>query len=94
MERVMPDVSSAASRTIHGKVLVKVQVRVDANGVVSDASIRSAGSRYFGAKALEAARKWRFRPPQANSHAVGSEWTLEFIFRQNGTSVNPVQVRP
>jgi TonB family protein len=93
-ERVMPDVSSSASRTIHGKVVVKVRVTVDPNGVVSGASIRSAGSRYFGAKALEAARKWRFRPPQANSQAVASEWTLEFIFRQNGSSVNPVQVTP
>jgi TonB family protein len=93
-ERVMADVSSSASRTIHGKVVVKVRVTVDPNGVVSGASIRSAGSRYFGAKALEAARKWRFRPPQANSQAVASEWTLEFIFRQNGSSVNPVQVTP
>ena len=91
-ERVMPDVSAAAVRTIQGKVLVKVQVTVDAKGVVSGASIRSAGSRYFGAKALEAARKWKFRAPLANSQAVPSEWTLEFAFRQNGTSVNPVQV--
>ncbi len=93
-ERVMPDVSSAASRTIHGKVLVKVQMTVDASGVVSRASIRSAGSRYFGAKALEAARKWRFRPPQSKSQAVPSGWTLEFIFRPHGSSVNPVQVSP
>ena len=93
-ERVMPDVSSSASRTIHGKVLVKVHVTVDANGVVSGAAIQSAGSRYFGAKALEAARKWKFRPPQANSQAVASEWTLEFMFRPNGTTVNPVQAKP
>jgi TonB family protein len=92
-ERVMPDVSSGASRTIHGKVLVKVRVMVDANGVVSSASIQSAGSRYFGAKALEAARKWKFRPPQANSQAIPSEWRLEFIFRPSGPSVNSVQVK-
>jgi TonB family protein len=91
-ERVRPDVSAAAIRTIHGKVVVKVQVTVDANGVVSGASIRSSGSRYFGAKALEAARQWRFRPPQASSQAVPSEWALEFIFRQSGTTVNPVQL--
>lgn len=91
-ERVMPDVSTSAIRTIHGKVVVKVQVAVDANGVVSGASIRSSGSRYFGAKALDASRKWKFRPPQKNSQAVPSEWTLEFIFRQNGTTVNPAQV--
>jgi TonB family protein len=91
-DRVMPDVSASASRTIHGKVLVKVQVMVDASGAVSSASIRSSGSRYFGTKALEAARQWKFRPPQANSQPVPSEWTLEFIFRQNGTTVNPVQV--
>ena len=88
----MPDVSAGAIRTIHGKVLVKIKVAVDAKGVVSDASILSSGSRYFGAKGLEAARQWKFRPPQANSQAVPSEWNLEFIFRQNGTTVNPVQV--
>ncbi len=93
-ERMMPDVSSAASQTIHGKVMVKVQVTVDAQGVVSGASIESAGSRYFGAKALEAARKWRFRPPQRNSQAVASEWRLEFMFQPNETTVNPVQMTP
>jgi TonB family protein len=93
-ERVMPDVSSAATRSIHGKVLVKIRVAVDANGVVSGASIRSSGSRYFGAKALEAARQWKFRPPRANSQAVPSQWVLDFIFRPSGTSVNPVQLRP
>jgi TonB family protein len=93
-ERVMPQVSSSATRTIHGKVLVKIQVAVDANGVVTGASIRSSPSRYFGAKALEAARQWKFRPPQANSQALPSEWTLEFIFRPNGTSVNPVHGKP
>jgi TonB family protein len=92
-ERVMPDVSSSASRTIHGKVVVKIRVTVDASGVVSGASIESAASRYFGAKALEAARKWKFRPPEANSQAVPSEWTLEFMFRPNGIDVNPVRVR-
>ncbi len=93
-ERVMPEVSSAASATIHGKVVVKIRVMVDASGVVSGASIESAPSRYFGAKALEAARKWKFRPPEANSQAVPSEWTLEFMFRPNGIDVNPVRVRP
>jgi TonB family protein len=94
-ERVMPDVSASANRTIHGKVEVSVRVDVDAGGAVSNARFQSRGSsRYFGAKALDAARKWRFKPAQRDGKAVPSAWLLRFQFRPSGPEVNAAQVSP
>jgi TonB family protein len=94
-ERVMPDVSASANRTIHGKVEVSVRVDVDAGGAVSDARFQSRGSsRYFGARALDAARKWRFKPAQRDGKAVPSAWLLRFQFRRGGPEVNAAEVSP
>lgn len=94
-ERVMPDVSGEANRTIHGKVEVTVRVNVDANGAVANARIEShAHSRYFNGRAVDAARKWRFKPAQQDGRTVPSVWLLRFQFRRNGPEVNAVQVSP
>jgi len=91
-ERVMPDVLPAASRSIQGRVNVRIRVTVDAGGNVSDATIESAGpSRYFAKAALEAARKWKFKPAQLDGQAVSSAWILQFKFTQAGTEVTPVE---
>jgi TonB family protein len=92
-EQVMPDDRVHADRTIHGRVTVRVRLSVDREGNVSDASLDSAGpSRYFAKIAVEAARKWRFKPTQANGSPVPSTWLLRFEFRRGGTTVNPVEV--
>lgn len=94
-QRALPDVSASASRSIHGKVEVRVEVTVDANGNVSNAVFDSPGpSRYFAAQALKAAQNWKFKPPQVNGSPVGSVWKLRFQFRRNGTEVIPTEVRP
>jgi TonB family protein len=94
-ERAIPDVPGRASRTIRGKVDVRVRVSVDPNGVVSNATFdREGPSRYFGNIALETARKWRFKPPQVDGHPVASVWILRFDFRQTKTDVTPVEVTP
>jgi len=88
----MPDVPEKASRTIHGAVMVTIQVNVNANGSVDDASIASQGpSKYFANLALEAVRKWKFIPPQMNGQDVSSVWLLHFQFRQTGTTVTPTE---
>jgi TonB family protein len=88
----MPDVPEKASRTIHGAVMVTIQVNVNANGSVDDASIASQGpSKYFANLALEAVRKWKFIPPQMNEQDVSSVWLLHFQFRQTGTTVTPTE---
>ena len=95
VEQVMPEVSEKASRTIRGKVTVRVRVSVDREGAVSNASFDSAGpSRYFANLALQSARKWRFKPSQANDRPQPSVWTIRFDFRRGKTDATPVEVTP
>ena len=85
--QVLPDVPSKARNTITGKVKVTVKVAVDASGVVSHASLVSRGpSEYFANQALQAARKWTFKPPRVDGSAIPSEWSLSFEFKSNGTT--------
>jgi TonB family protein len=94
-ERVMPDVTASANRTIHGKVEETIRVNVDSEGRVANARIESRSrSRYFASKALDAARKWRFKPAQQDGKAVPSEWTLRFQFRRGGPEVKALEVLP
>lgn len=94
-EQVLPDVPRSASRTIRGKVEVRIRVMVDPNGNVQDANFDSPGvSKYFAKLALQAARKWKFKPAQVGDRAVPSVWLLRFQFRQTGTEVIPTEVSP
>ena len=87
-QRVVPDVPQKASATIHGKVDVSVRVTVDAGGAVSDAALDSPGaSKYFANLALDAARRWKFKPARADGQAVSSAWVLRFDFGPTGTEV-------
>ena len=95
VERIMPDVAASANRTIHGKVEEKIRVAVDSAGVVQDARNEShSHSRYFASKALDAARKWRFKPAQRDGKAVPSTWSLRFFFRRGGPEVSAAEVEP
>ena len=95
VERIMPDVAASANRTIHGKVEERIRLAVDSAGVVQDARNEShSHSRYFASKALDAARKWRFRPAQREGKAVPSTWTLRFFFRRGGPEVNAAEIEP
>lgn len=94
-KQAMPNVAASANRTIHGKVDVAVRVKVNPSGTVDNAVLESrAQSRYFTAKALEAARKWTFKPAQQDGHAVASVWTLRFRFTRGGAEVHAVPVSP
>jgi serine/threonine protein kinase len=94
-DRVMPDVSAQADKTIHGKVSVKVRLWIDRNGAVYRSALDFDGkSRYFANLALEAAKKWHFKPAQIKGQPVPSIWVLRFDFRRGKTDVTPVQVTP
>jgi TonB family protein len=94
-QRVMPDVLASANRTIQGKVEVRIRLDVNPNGQVSEARFDARGpSRYFAAKALEAAQKWSFKPAQVDGRPVSSVWALHFEFRRSGTEVKAEQVSP
>jgi serine/threonine-protein kinase Stk1 len=91
VHQVLPDVPMAARNTINGKVHVAIRVTVDPSGAVSDATIDSAGSRYFANLALEAARQWRFQPSESNEQARSRVWLLRFEFTRTGTTAGLMQ---
>jgi len=93
-KQVVPEVSLAARNTIHGRVKVSVQVSVDPSGNVSRAQFSSPGpSKYFAKQALEAARNWKFSPPQVHGQATESEWLLRFEFRRAETRVVSSEIK-
>jgi TonB family protein len=95
LQRVTPDVSPGALKTIQGRLKVSVQVSVDASGNVTQAKFVSAGpSTYFANRALAAARRWKFNPPQVDGQAAASEWVLRFQFRKTSTEVFPAEKNP
>jgi len=95
LQQVPPDVSRSALRTVHGKLKVRIKVTVDSSGNVTLAKFDSRGpSRYFAERALRAAQKWTFKPPQIEGKGVPSEWMLKFEFERSGTSVHPAQTFP
>ena len=94
-ERVLPEVPRNASQTIHGKVKVTIRVSIDPSGNVSNATFDSPGpSKYFANLAIEAARRWKFKPALVDSQAVASVWMLRFQFGQTTAEVTPVEVSP
>ena len=93
VQRVMPQVSPGARRTIQGKIKVRVKVDVDAAGNVANATFESAApSKYFSRIAMEAAREWKFSPAQAGESGPRG-WTLQFAFSRARTEVSAVRVK-
>jgi len=94
-ERVLPDVPRNASRTIQGRVKVRIRVTVDPSGEVSSAKVDSLGpSKYFANLAVQAARQWKFKPAQVDGQAVSSVWVLRFQFGQATIEVTPTEASP
>jgi len=95
VRRIVPDVPQKARDTLQGTLRVRVSVRVDTSGSVTDAKLDSRGpSRYFGGLAMQAARHWKFDPPKSNGQAVPSEWALRFEFRRTVTKVFAERAAP
>jgi TonB family protein len=90
VNQILPDIVPSAMKTINGTLRVTVQLAVDANGLVTSATLQSpSSSKYFAAKSLEAARHWKFKPAQS----PGS-WTLEFQYTRSGIHVVAEPVAP
>jgi len=93
--QVLPDVLESARNTIRGTVKVTVNVDVDRSGNVEDAQLESQGpSKYFARAALQAAPRWKFKPPNVGGGGVLSSWNLRFEFTRDGTRVIPTQELP
>jgi len=95
LHQVLPDISRQAQKTIHGRVKIVAEVRVDSSGNVTDAKLTSPGpSHYFAGKVLAAARQWRFTPPQVDGQPSASAWALRFELGRGSTQVIPKQTKP
>lgn len=93
LRAVEPNVSRGALRTIHGTIKVRVKVRVDSKGAVTDAGFVTRGSsQYFAREALAAAREWKFAT--ASDQSGSRQWILLFEFRKSGAKVVPSQAAP
>jgi TonB family protein len=94
-QQVLPDVSQGARNTIHGKIRVIVRISVDPTGRVGGAAFQVRGpSNYFARKAMEAARGWKFTPPEVDGKPLASEWSLRFLIGRAATEVYPSQIAP
>ncbi len=95
VSRVMPVIPEEAATTIRGSFQSSIRVEVDRQGNVSGAAIDAQGpSHYFAALALDAARQWKFRPPQAGGQSAASVWILRFQFARGATQAAAEQVSP
>jgi TonB family protein len=96
LSQPMPDIIDQARNTIRGRVRVTVRVEVDPSGSVTDAKLETAGgtNKYFGDRALAAARQWKFEPITSNGSQVGQRWRLRFEFYKTNTKVIPQRVSP
>ena len=88
VREVLPNVSQKALDTIHGTIVVTVQVRVDSAGNVTQAELESAGpSQYFARHSVEAAENWRFIPAED-----GRAWRVQFEFTNAGVKAGAARV--
>src|SRR5579872_22844 len=84
--QVLPEIPQSAKNTIRGTIKVVVKTEVDASGKVTSAAFKSAGSsRYFAERALSAAHRWEFSPPEASGQPQASTWLIQFRFRRDST---------
>jgi protein TonB len=93
--QAQPEVPPAIAGKIQGHIRVSVRVQVDTEGNVAQATIDTSGpSQYFAKQALNAARKWKFRPAWIGGRTAASEWILHFQFGPDQTTVQAVEESP
>lgn len=76
--QVQPDFPSALDGYLTGKATVVFTVGVD--GKATDAMVVEADDGRFGAAALQAIAKWRFKPAQVKSKPVPCRMSVPFFF--------------
>jgi TonB family protein len=98
VEKILPEISPMARKTIRGTVRVSVRTQVDPSGHVASAELETHGpSPYFADQALEAARHWTFDPLPAlpgSSPKPSEEWRLRFEYTTTATSAAAERVGP
>jgi TonB family protein len=85
VHEVIPEFTAKARRTVHGTVNVVVRVVADQSGHVTDATVESKGSPYFGKLLVQAARQWQF---VAGNNADPREWFLRYQITRTDSKVS------
>ena len=86
IKRVPPSLSRTFTTSAVERI-VSVRVMVDPSGSVQNAEVTSStpkgafGEAVVKQAALDAARKWTFRPSQLNGKNVAAEYTIDFKFQ-------------
>jgi hypothetical protein len=82
--QVQPVVPAGIRARVHSRIVVPVQVQINAAGRVTGAASKLAGpglDRYLADQAVKAARQWSFVPAHSrNGHAIASAKSVEFVF--------------
>ena len=98
VEKILPEISLTARKTIRGTVRVSVRTQVDPSGHVAGVELETHGpSPYFADQALEAARHWTFDPLPAlpgSSPKPSEAWLLRFEYTTTATSAAAERVGP
>jgi TonB family protein len=87
-----PKLPANVQATITSDNIVEVRVHIDSTGKVTSATAvtnRGPVATSLADYALEAARRWRFRPARDSGKSVESDKVLEFLFRP--TDFSPPQ---
>jgi protein TonB len=73
---------AAAQRGEHGEV--RLIIHVSANGLAAGADIaESSGIPALDQAALDAVRRWRFKPALRDGQAIPSDMPIRFVFEAN-----------
>lgn len=75
---IEPDYPFELESVLTGNAVVVFTVRTD--GKVEDTSVVQADDVLFGEAAIDAVRKWRFRPAQVKGAPVDCRMSLPFVF--------------
>ncbi|MBZ5585302.1 MAG: energy transducer TonB [Acidobacteriia bacterium] len=84
IHRVQPGISDGIRSRIRGRVVVPIEVRINASGRVTSAAAEDRGDavyQYLSGRAAGAARLWRFQPARTRrGRRVASAKTIYFVF--------------
>lgn len=82
--RAPPLVAAGIRPRIKGTIPIDVKVRIDDKGRVVSASpitkLNTGLEEYLAARAVQAAREWKFEPARENGKAVAGTQTIHFVF--------------
>ena len=84
-KKVLPDASGLEHSKAKSNVAVRVVIGKD--GMVRCAEAEG-GNNDLGARSVEAAKQWQFKPYMLNGEPVSIEATIEFAFNKSKVSVH------